>query len=208
MTRWTLLLPGLVFAAALAVFAIRMQPPAAATAFRCVVAIACLLMAKLFVWVARDGGGFQREERLAAFVSFVAILMGSYAARQAIAEKSFDYQVSFQRRGLEEGSRSLSREILSFVDGRRRLAPVVPRPGTWEDDENRWTAFENETADEYSRRFGARVRTAHDLMSLRNMRDRDLDAFYRGPANDFQITVVAERLAFLAARLEREDGAH
>jgi hypothetical protein len=195
-------------AAAFAVFALRMHPPAAGTAFRCVVVIACLLMTKLFVWVGRDGGGFHREERLAAFVSFVAILMGSYAARQAIAEKAFDYQVSVQRQGLEEGSRSLSREILSFVEGRRRIAPVAPRPATWEDDENRWTAFENETTDEYNRRFGARVRTAHDLMSLRNMRDRDLDAFYRGPANVFQITVVANRIALLADRLEREDAGH
>ena len=39
--------------------------------------------------------------------------------------------------------------------------------------------------------------------AIRCFVDRDLDAFYRRPANAFQITVVARRLAALAHRLER-----
>jgi hypothetical protein len=42
-----------------------------------------------------------------------------------------------------------------------------------------------------------------DMFSLRGLIDRDLDAFFRQPANAFQIGVVARRLAVLAHRLER-----
>jgi hypothetical protein len=41
------------------------------------------------------------------------------------------------------------------------------------------------------------------MYSLRGLTDRDLDAFYRRPANAFQIDVVSRRLAVLAHRLER-----
>ena len=47
------------------------------------------------------------------------------------------------------------------------------------------------------------MRRLHDLMALRGLRDRDLDAFYRRPTNAFEINVVAEKLAALAHRLER-----
>jgi hypothetical protein len=35
------------------------------------------------------------------------------------------------------------------------------------------------------------------------MRNRDLDTFYRRPANDFQMRVVADKLALLAVKLDR-----
>jgi hypothetical protein len=41
------------------------------------------------------------------------------------------------------------------------------------------------------------------LLALEGVTDRDLDAFYRRPANAFQIDVVAKKLAALAGRLER-----
>jgi hypothetical protein len=208
MLRWPIIAPGLTAAFVFGLVAVRMNPPAPEVALRCVVATAALLMIKLFGWVGRDGAGFHREERLVSFVSFAAIIMVSYAAQQAIAEVAFDYRVAIQKQELEEGSRDLSREILSFVEGRRHGAPPRPSPATWDQDEERWTEFENEMAGAYNERFAARVRVAHDLMSLRNMRDRDLDAFYRSPVNDFQMTIVAERLALLADRLEREGRYH
>src|SRR2546430_5579349 len=52
---------------------------------------------------------------------------------------------------------------------------------------------ESDTVRAYERRFGARVRAAHDLASLRGLRDRDLDAFFRHPANEFQMRVIAKR---------------
>jgi len=55
----------------------------------------------------------------------------------------------------------------------------------------------------YERRFGARVRAAHDLASLRGLRDRDLDAFFRHPANEFQMRVIAKKLDAFASTLAR-----
>jgi len=55
----------------------------------------------------------------------------------------------------------------------------------------------------YERRFGARVRAVHDLASLRGLRDRDLDAFFRHPANEFQIRVIAKKLDTFSQTLER-----
>jgi hypothetical protein len=49
------------------------------------------------------------------------------------------------------------------------------------------------------------VRAAHDLLSLRGVRNRDFDNFYRSPANDFQIRVLADKLAFLAAKLDQQN---
>jgi hypothetical protein len=41
------------------------------------------------------------------------------------------------------------------------------------------------------------------MLAQRGLIDRDLDAFYRGPANAFQIDVIAKKLTVLAHRLER-----
>ena len=82
--------------------------------------------------------------------------------------------------------------------------PPHPRPATWDDDVAAWLRFEGGTALMYNRRFGARVRTAHDLLTLRGMRDADLDAFYRSPDSEFQMTIVARKLSGLADRLARE----
>src|SRR5438132_1510189 len=64
--------------------------------------------------------------------------------------------------------------------------------------------FDTDTVVLYEQQFGGRVRTAHDLLTFRNMRDRDLDTFYRRPANVFQMRIVAQKLAFLSNKLERQ----
>jgi hypothetical protein len=63
--------------------------------------------------------------------------------------------------------------------------------------------FESDTVRAYERRFGARVRAAHDLASLRGLRDRDLDAFFRRPANEFQMRVIARKLDGFSDALAR-----
>jgi hypothetical protein len=100
----------------------------------------------------------------------------------------------------------LSREVLSFVAGRRQVAPARPRPATWDADVTAWIRYDEQTVVAYDRRFGARVRAAHYLLALRNVRDRDLDAFYEGPANDFQMVIVGQKLSELADRVAREEG--
>jgi len=202
--RWAVILPGVSAAVVFASLAVRAEPPAPDVAARCATAAAILLLIKMIAVVARSKADAGREARLLTFVVFVAIVMGWFGAERAIADAAFDYQVRAQKAALVSSARDLSREVLAFVESRRRLAPPRPRPATWDADEAAWFRFETGTAEQYNRRFGARVRVAHDLMTLRGMRDADFDAFYRLPANDFQMDVVSRKLALLADRLARE----
>jgi hypothetical protein len=202
---WRVLLPGIVFAAALGFIGGRMRPPAPGIEERCLTMVCVLLVVKLFAWVAERGHTFGREERLVTFVSFIAIGMSWVAMRQSIAEAAFDYVVVQQRADLAQTSRMVAYQIDAFLQGRRRVAPVPPRPSTWEADEEAFEEFETETVRLYERQFGARVRTNHDLMSLRGLGDRDFDRFYRRPANEFQMRIVAERLVFFAGKLDEQN---
>jgi 3-oxoacyl-[acyl-carrier-protein] synthase III len=93
--------------------------------------------------------------------------------------------------------------ITQFVDARDRVAPPRPRPATWQQDVEAFDRFESETVTVYERRFGARVRAAHDLVSLRGLRDRDFDAFFRHPANEFQMRVIAKKLDGFSTALSK-----
>jgi hypothetical protein len=77
----------------------------------------------------------------------------------------------------------------------------MPSPATWDRDVAAMLAFENDTSLRFEQRFGPQVRRTRELFELEGFTDRDLDAFYRAPANAFQIGVVATRLAVLARRL-------
>ena len=47
------------------------------------------------------------------------------------------------------------------------------------------------------------IAAAHDLASLRGLRDRDFDAFFRHPANEFQMRVIAKKLDGFSAALSK-----
>jgi len=202
---WRVLAPGVIFAAAIGIVGGRMRPPAPGIEERCVTIVAILLAIKLFAWVARKGHTFGREERLATFVSFIAIGMAWVGLRQSIAEAAFDYVVVQQRADLAQTSRTLAYQVDAFLQGRHRIAPPAPRPSTWDEDERAFGEFETETVLLYERQFGPRVRASHDQMSLRGLGDREFDRFYRRPANEFQMRVVAERLAFFAGKLDEQN---
>jgi hypothetical protein len=144
-----------------------------------------------------------RPGRLSAVVVLLATGMGWYGGRQWVHEKYFDYMVTQQKTTLELDSIELSGEIANFLHARARTAPPRPRPATWERDETAVLRYEQETSLLFEAQFGQQVRRTRDMYSLRGLRDRDLDAFYRRPANAFQIDVVSRRLAVLAHRLER-----
>ncbi len=199
---WRVLGPGVAAAAALLVAGERLRPPASTVEERCLTTIAILLGAKLVAWVARSGHTFGREQRLLTFVLFLAIVFSWIGFRQAIGEAAFDYAVAAQRTALAQSARTLSFQLDGFLQSRRRIAPSVPRPGTWEADEAALERFNLETVVQYERRFGRQVRNAHDLLTLRGLRTRDLDQFYRSPANEFQMRVIAKQLAFLAMKLD------
>jgi hypothetical protein len=199
---WRVLAPGIAFAAALAVAGERMRPPASGVAERCITMAALLLGAKLFAWVASRGHAFAREERLLTFVMFATIVLSWIGLRQSIAEAAFNYAVATQRADLAVAARTLSFQLEVFLQSRRRIAPPAPRPATWEADEAALDRFETETVVLYERTFGRPVRNAHDLLTFRGLRTRDLDQFYRRPANEFQMRVIAKQLAFLAMKLD------
>jgi hypothetical protein len=200
---WLVVGAGALTAAVFAVIALRMTPPAFDVAKLCVATIAVVLAAKVLVWVATDGSRFGREERLLAFVMLASCGLGWIGSREWIDERAFDYRVAEQRAELMRALHDTAMRLTQFVDTRDHVAPPHPRPATWEHDVDAFDRFEEETVAIYERRFGARVRAAHDLASLRGLRDRDLDAFFRHPANEFQMRVIAKKFDAFASALGR-----
>ena len=166
-------------------------------------ALAVMLAVKVLAWVAISGASFGREERLLAFVSLAAVALAWIGSGDWIAERAFDYRAAQQKAELMRALHDTSVRILRFVDARDRLAPPRPRPATWQQDVNAIDRFESEGAAAYEGRFGPRVRAAHDLATLRGLRDRDFDAFFRHPANEFQMRIVAKKLDGFSAALAK-----
>jgi len=186
-----------------AIFALRVDPPAFSVASSCVLILAVSLAVRLIAWVAASGATFGREERLVAFVALMGIGFGWLGVRSWIAERDFDYRAARQKADLILVLRDLSSRIDGFAARRDRVAPPHPRPATWQSDEDNFERFEDETVVQYERNFGAKVRMARDLVAIRGITDRDFDTFYRHPANEFQIRVIAKKLDTLATRLSR-----
>jgi len=200
---WPAIGTGVGVAATFLVIALRLTPPAFDVARSCIGIIAALLAVKVLAWVAVSGAGFGREERLLAFVMLAACGLGWIGTGEWIEERAFDYRAAQQRDELMRALHETAVRLTQFCDARDRIAPPHPRPATWQRDEDVFDRFESETVDAYERRFGPRVRAAHDLASLRGLRDRDLDAFFRHPANEFQMRVIAKKLDGFAGKLSR-----
>jgi hypothetical protein len=168
-----------------------------------VLILAVSLGVRLIAWVATAGAAFGREERLISFVALLAISFGWLGAREWLAERDFDYRAARQKADLVFVLRDLSSRIEGFAATRDRVAPPRPRPATWQHDEDNFERFEEETVVEYERSFGAKVRMARNLVAIRGLTDRDFDMFYRHPANEFQIRVIAGKLDTFAKKLSR-----
>ena len=181
----------------------RLTPPASIIADTYSTLAAILIVATALTTLVVSHERMGRPGRLTAVVVLLATGMAWYGGRQWVHEKYFDYLVAQQKTTLELDSIELSGVIASFLQARAQTAPPRPRPATWERDEDAVLRYEQETSLLFEVKFGLRVRRARDMYSLRGLTDRDLDAFYRRPANAFQIGVVSRRLAVLAHRLER-----
>ena len=188
---------------ALGILALRVDPPAFSVASLCLLILAVSLGVRLIAWVATAGAAFGREERLISFVALLAISFGWLGAREWLAERDFDYRAARQKEDLVFVLRDLSSRIDGFAATRDRVAPPRPRPATWQHDEDNVARFEEETVVEYERSFGAKVRMARNLVAIRGLTDRDFDTFYRHPANEFQIRVIAGKLDTFAKKLSR-----
>lgn len=181
----------------------RLTPPAGAIADRYSTLAAILIVATVLTTLVVSRERLGRPGRLAAVVVLLATGVAWYGGRQWVHEKYFDYLVAQQKTTLELDSIEISGAITNFLHARANSAPPRPRPATWERDEDAVLRYEQDTAQLFEADFGPQVRRIREMYSLRGLIDRDLEAFYRRPANAFQIGVIARRLAVLAHRLER-----
>ena len=185
------------------IIADRLTPPASAIADSYSTFAAILIVATVLTTLVVSRERLGRPGRLTAVVVLLATGMSWYGGRQWVHEKYFDYLVAQQKTALELDGIELSGAIATFLHERARTAPPRPKPATWDRDEFAVLRYEQETSLLFEAHFGSPVRRIRDMYSLRGLTDRDLDAFYRRPANAFQIDVVSRRLAVLAHRLER-----
>ncbi|HJZ73612.1 MAG TPA: hypothetical protein VKE51_17850, partial [Vicinamibacterales bacterium] len=189
--------------AAVAAAAAALTPPAVAIADRYLTLTAILVGATVVTTVATRHRTLDRPGRLAAVVVVLAAGGAWHAARLWVHEKQFDFLVGAQQRQLELSALELAGDIENFVRQRAAQAPRRPAPETWDRDVAAMLAFDNETAALFAAQFGPQVRRTRNLLVLEGLTDRDFDAFYRSPANAFQIDIVARRLDALARRLHR-----
>jgi len=188
--------------AAVALTAAELTPPAVPIADRYLTLTAVFIVAAVLSAIGSSATALDRPERLAAVVALLATAGAWYAAQVAVHEKQFDYLVAWQKTQLEMAAVELSGDIVNFLNRRSHDAPPRPSPATWDRDVEAVLQFEQATSVEFEAAFGARVRRTRDLLALEGLRDADLDAFYRRPANAFQIDVVARKLLALARRLQ------
>ena len=188
--------------AAVALTAAKLTPPAVPIADRYLTLTAVFIVAAVLSAIGSSATALDRPERLAAVVALLATAGAWYAAQVAVHEKQFDYLVAWQKTQLEMAAVELSGDIVNFLNRRSHDAPPRPSPATWDRDVEAVLQFEEATSVEFAAAFGARVRRTRDLLALEGLRDADLDAFYRRPANAFQIDVVARKLLALARRLQ------
>lgn len=181
----------------------RMTPPAGAIADRYSTLAAILISATVLTILVVSRGQLGRPGRLAAVVALLTTGVLWYSGRLWVHEKYFDYLVARQTTDLEFSAIELSGDIAHFLRARAETAPPTPRPATWERDEDAILRYEQDTSVLFEAQFGPQVRRIREMLSLRGLTDRDFDAFYRQPANAFQIGVVSRRLMVLAHRLER-----
>jgi hypothetical protein len=185
------------------IVAARMSPPASAIADRYSTLAAILATATVLTVLIVAHERLERPGRLVAVVLLLATGMTWYSSRLWVHEQYFDYLVEQQKTSLDLGCIELAGDIANFLRERTSASPQRPQPATWERDVDALLQYEQETSLLFEAEFGPQVRRTREMLALRGFIDRDLDAFYRRPANAFQITVVARRLAALAHRLER-----
>ena len=168
--------------AAVAAAAAMLWPPAIALGDRFLALAGVSALAAVFAVASTSWHHFERPQRLAAFVLLVASGMSWYSARLWMHERQFDYLVASQQHALQLEATELSGDILNYLRERDRGAPPHPRPASWDADTAALLRYETETASRFEQRFGPQVRRTRDLLTLEGLRDRDLDAFVRDPA--------------------------
>jgi hypothetical protein len=188
---------------AVSVAAAMLTPPAVGIADRYLTLSAILIAATVLTIIVMSRKLLDRERRLFALVLLMTTGGSWYAGRLWVHEKLFDYLVHSQKTDLQLTIVELAGDIEIFLRDRASHAPPRPSAATWERDVEAVLRYEEETSMMYEQRFGSQVRRTREVLALERLTDRDFDAFYRRPANAFQMDVVARRLLILARRLDR-----
>ena len=199
--RWRYVGPAVFALVAAAEIGARLSPLPASLVLRCFSAAAVILLFKLTVWVVTSHATFKRDERLIAFVSLLIIVGSWYGTRAWLFERAFDDLVATQNRNLKLTLNELSGRILVFVAARSQQAPPPPKPDTWDLDQAAIMRYRQATQIEFDARFGKEVRTAHNLLTLFSLTDRDFERFYRQPSDPFEMNIIANKLAFFSAKI-------
>jgi hypothetical protein len=168
---------------------------------RCFSAAAVILLVKLTVWVVTSHATFKREERLIALVSLLLVAGSWFGTRSWVVERSIDDLGATENRNLKLTLNELSGQILVFVAARQQQAPPAPQPATWDRDQGEIMRYRQETQIEFEAMFGARVRAAHDTLRLFLLTDRDFERFYRQPSDPFEMSIIANKLAFFSGKI-------
>jgi hypothetical protein len=201
-TCWWVIGTSVAAFAAVGLAAASLDPPAVAMADDDFTLAAILAVAGVLVFVAGNVRPFGRPAQLATFVALMTVGFGWYGARQWTHARQAAYLVERQTQQIRLNAIQLSANLVNFLRDRRREVPPAPSAATWDADERAIIRFEAETVRLFDAKFARDVRSSRDLLALRGLRDRDLDTFYRRPANEFQIQTIAIRLSALARRLD------
>jgi len=202
-TCWWIIGASVVSFAAVGVAAASLNPPAVAMADDDFTLAAILAIAGIVVFVSGHVRPFGRQAQLATFVALIAVGFSWSGARQWNHARLVTYLFERQTEQIRLNAMQLSANLVNFLRDRRREAPPPPAAATWDADERAIIGFEDETARLFEVKFSRDVRSSRDLLALRGLRDRDLDTFYRHPANQFQIQTIALKLSALSRRLNR-----
>jgi hypothetical protein len=198
---WWIIGTTVVCFVALGGIAASMTPPAVAIADDHFTFAAILAAAGVIVWVSGSCRSFSRRVQLVTFVALLAVGFGWSSARQWAHRRQSEYVAQRQAQQTRLTAIQTSGNLLNFLRERRRFVPPPPAATTWDQDQRALRRFEAETARMFEARFAREVRSVHDLLAVRGLRDRDLDTLYRRPVDEFQIRTIAMKLTALADRL-------
>jgi hypothetical protein len=198
---WRYVGPAVFTLLAAAEIGVRLSPLPVNLVLRCFSAAGVILLLKLTVWVVTSHATFKREERMIAFVSLVIIAGGWYGTRSWVFDRAFDDLVATQNTNIKLTLNELSGKIRVFVAARGRQAPPPPKPDTWDRDQAEIMQYRQETQIEFEAEFGNQVRNAHNVLGLFSLTDRDFERFYRQPSDPFEMSVIANKLAFFSTKI-------
>jgi 4-amino-4-deoxy-L-arabinose transferase-like glycosyltransferase len=201
-TCWWIIGASVAAFAAVGLAAASLYPPAVAMADDDFTLAAILAVAGIVVFVSGNVRPFGRPAQLATFVALMTVGFGWYSARQWTHARQATFLVERQTQQIRLNAMQLSANLVNFLRDRRKEVPPPPAAATWDADERRIIRFEAETVRLYEAKFAREVRSSRDLLAIRGLRDRDLDTFYRRPANEFQIQTIAIKLSTLGRRLD------